>query len=315
MCARRFAPRTPPLLHSHYTFHDVECSLGALGADAKVIWHVRNGLYGYPFKQRVKDLVKVRILGRLCDAVVANSAQTRRDCLLRGFPEHKVELILNGVVLDRVGATQERTADVRAGLGIPEDAFVFLAFGWDPHRKGVDLLLKAVEEARRQGKIPSAALAVTGGEELERMVGPGARPPWLHVLKPMRDVSVLYAAADVFVSSSREDAFSYAIGEAMASGLPVVSSDIPGPSHYFGAGGLLRFRTEDWRSLQGALEQVAEAPDRPALGKLNRDYVERFGIETYVDNTIELYERLLGAPRGARRPRPPQAGVTPRPAR
>ena len=128
---------------------------------------------------------------------------------------------------------------------------------------------------------------------LHTHVGSGL-PDWLEVRAPVEDVAALLGSADVFVSASREDAFSYAIGEAMAAGLPVVSSDIPGPAHYFEAGGVFTYPVEDANDLARLLGSLGDSEQRNELGRKNRDFVRtHLGIERHVEGIIALYERLL----------------------
>jgi glycosyltransferase involved in cell wall biosynthesis len=288
--------RSARLVHSHFTRFDLHCALAGPSAGTKVLWHVHSGLRGYPRAQRVKDLVKVRLLGRLCDSVVANSEQTYRDCLMRGFPPRKIDLVLNGLVLERLAPARERRVAARAELGVSDDAFVFLAFGWDPERKGVDLILRATEALAARAIVPGVLVTLTGREPLDAAVDrqlSGERPPWLRLQKPLDDVATLYAAADAFVSASREDAFSFAIGEAMACGLPVISSHIPGPSHYFESPGVTTFPSEDWRALAFAMERLALRADHRAVGEENRAFAQRFDVRHYAERTVQVYERLL----------------------
>src|SRR5207248_11534581 len=111
---------------------------------AAVVWHVHNGLLGYPIRQRLSDLMKVRFLARGCDAVVAVSDQVGRDALRRGFPAEKLNVIQNGVALDHFERAPLDPREARRRLGVVDDAFVVLAFGWPPARKGADVLVEAL---------------------------------------------------------------------------------------------------------------------------------------------------------------------------
>ena len=134
---------------------------------------------------------------------------------------------------------------------------------------------------------------LVGDSALERTFG-GPGVPWLSVIRPRDDVATIFAAADIFVSSSRDEGFSYSIGEAMASRLPVISSDIEGPATYFAAEGVVTFPSEDANALAAALRELLQASDRTSLGLANRDYVERnLGIDAHVNRVIELFAELL----------------------
>ena len=285
--------RSAAIVHSHFARYDLHCGLAGRATGAKVAWHVHNGVEVYTAKQRAKDLVKIRALGPLYDSVIAVSEQIRRDCVMRGVPERKLDLVLNGLVLERLaGAVAERDR-VRAALGIPRDAVVFLAFGWDPRRKGVDLMLDATGALAGRMGATRPLLMLTGGDAMRAFAG-GADRPWLRLQEPLDDVRALYAAADVFLSASREDAFSYAIGEAMACGLPVVSSDIPGPSHYYDAPGLTTFPSGDARALAAAMKRLSLDPGRGELGEANRTFAQRFDVRHYAEALVAVYDRLLG---------------------
>ncbi|MGI8729752.1 MAG: glycosyltransferase family 4 protein [Solirubrobacteraceae bacterium] len=245
----------------------------------------------------MSDLAKVRTLGRRCDMVVAVSEAAARDSICRGFPRKKVRVIPNGSVLDRFRHPSTSRAAVRSQLGIDPDAVVVLSFCWTPERKGADLLVAATDGLREDSSPRPVVLVITGEARtrayLEAMVGTPP-PPWLRLTRPFEDVADLFAASDVFVSTAREDAFSYAIGEAMACGLPVVSSDIPGPAHYFPAEGVVTFPTQDVGSLRLALRNVIRSETRSHLGEANRRFVsERLSVERYVDRVLGAYGELL----------------------
>lgn len=292
------------ILHSHYFTFDIDCAIAAAGRGAGVVWHVRNGIERYTIKNRASDLVKVRLLGRRCDVVMCVSEAAARDSRYRGFPDSKVRVVLNGIVLDRFADPPDVREVVRSRLGIDPAATVLLSFCWTPDRKGTDLVIRAVERLVEGGG-PPVVLVVTGEAEMRtfvrEMMGDDL-PSWLVLTDPLEDVAELFVASDVFVSAAREDAFSYAIGEAMACRLPVVTSDIPGPSHYFAAEGVTTFPSEDLSALRAALEEVLSATDRVGRGERNKEYVERqLSVESYVDRVLAVYNELLSA----RRRRPP----------
>ena len=285
------------IVHSHYTWFDLAVLYAARRTGAAAVWHVRNSSLDYPVRQRLTDLVKGRLLARGCDAVIGVSDEVGRDLLRRGFPSDRVSVIQNGVVLERLSEPMVPPRELRAGLGIDPDAFVVLCFGWPPARKGLDVLLDAVASLHRRRAAGGLTLLVVGERQpIEAFVGDriGELPKWLAVAPPVEDVASLFAACDVLVSSSREEGFSFAIGEAMVCGLPVVASDIPGTAHYWGAPGLLRYPVEDRAALEGQIAGLAAAVDRAALAAGNRRWaLENVGADRFVDQTVECYRAIL----------------------
>jgi glycosyltransferase involved in cell wall biosynthesis len=118
-------------------------------------------------------------------------------------------------------------AEARRRRGYRDTDFVLLLIGNDWRVKGLPTVLEAM--AARQG-LPMR-LMVVGDDELSEYV---ALAKSLGVLKRCRweptsaDVLDFYAAADVYVSPSREDSFGLPVAEAMACGLPAVTSSQAG---------------------------------------------------------------------------------------
>ena len=123
------------------------------------------------------------------------------------------------------GDTAARNA-LRAEFGIPADAPLVLGVGFVDHRKGVDLFVQTVAQMRDAG-IPAEAIWIGHGhcDELPRVQAlaeslgiaphmrfPGRRP----------DPARFYAAADLFLLTSREDPYPSVVLEAMAAEIPVV---------------------------------------------------------------------------------------------
>jgi UDP-glucose:(heptosyl)LPS alpha-1,3-glucosyltransferase len=110
----------------------------------------------------------------------------------------------------------------------PED-FVLLLIGNDLNNKGLPAVLEAISV---QLEIPVRLIVVgddptSASRELARRLGVLDRCFWEPA---MADILDAYAAADLYVSPSREDSFGMPVAEAMACGLPVITSVLAGIS-------------------------------------------------------------------------------------
>jgi glycosyltransferase involved in cell wall biosynthesis len=161
------------------------------------------------------------------DPNVSVAAVSRRTAnLLEGFFHRKdVPIILNAVDTLEFSPTARltRRAGARQRFGFHDGDFVLLLIGNDWRTKGLPTLLRAIASLLN---LPTQLLVV--GQEAPSSfhaqalrLGVQQRCHW-EVPRP--NVLEFYAAADVYVSPSREDSFGLPVAEAMACGLPVITS-------------------------------------------------------------------------------------------
>ena len=109
-------------------------------------------------------------------------------------------------------------------------------------------------------------------------------------------LSELYTAADVFVLPSTSEGHSVALLEAMASGLPIVASDIEGnrESVEDGVNGFL-FRTGSSECLAEKLEIILSDPKLKKMmsDKSYERYIQKFSTKTQIDNYLKIYDSLI----------------------
>ncbi|MGV9704693.1 glycosyltransferase [Streptomyces sp. NPDC003483] len=169
-------------------------------------------------------------LGRSTVAV----SPTVADRLRRwGVPGPRIEVVPNGIDLDRFRFDPELRERTRRRLGLPKDAYVVGGVGRLTAGKRFDVLIRALA-----GLPPDTWLLLVGGgtEEsvlrrtaqragvADRVLFTGERPTGGH---PGCDLPSLTAAMDVLASPSAEEAFGLAVVEAMAAGLPVLYVSCP----------------------------------------------------------------------------------------
>jgi glycosyltransferase involved in cell wall biosynthesis len=163
-------------------------------------------------------------------AVVAVSRAVADELAeLYGVPTDLVTVIPNG--FDPAQCNPERRLRLRekrrAALGIPEDAVVLLFVANELHRKGLGVLLDAVARVRDE----SVEVHVVGRAPLH---GYGARIAELGLSHRIRyhgataDIGLFHAIADLLVLPTQYEAFALTVVEALASGLPVITTIVPG---------------------------------------------------------------------------------------
>ena len=151
--------------------------------------------------------------------VIANSKFVRKEITRHfGFPESRIDVIYNGLPPMEIAPDRRETKRQELGIDSEEYVAVFVGSGWE--RKGLRF---AVEAIRQMGEDAPLLLVAGRGD-------PKTMPSSLRVryLGPYNDVPGLLAAADVFVLPTLYDPFSNACLEALAAGLPVITSRVNG---------------------------------------------------------------------------------------
>ena len=214
---------------------------------------------------------------RLARAVVGWSTWTR-DSLVSdyGVPPDRVRVIPPGV------DTQEwRPPELR----LETDRVQLLFVGGNFVRKGGELLLDVFRESAMQDR---ADLHIVTRDSVEPMPGVKIHRNLTNNSPELLD---LYRRADAFVLPTLADCFSIASIEAMAMGLPVVTTDMGGISDIVAHGitGYL-ISPGDRRELAGALDRlICDAPVRRAFGEAGRTRaVTRFDARVSASRLIDL---------------------------
>ncbi|HEY5743900.1 MAG TPA: glycosyltransferase family 4 protein [Terrimicrobiaceae bacterium] len=209
-------------------------------------------------------------------AVIANSRMVAREILhWHDFPEEKIHIVPNGIgrALSTISQRQARQQ-----LEIPEHAFcaLFVGTGWE--RKGLRFAIEAVEA------LGGDALLLVAGRGNVRQFS-SARAKFVGATD---NLVALYSAADVFTLPTIYDPFSNACLEALAAGLPVVTTTANGFSEIVtpGVHGDI-VEPGDVRALTHALECWKErnsARTSADCQQLAKDY----SIERNVNATLDL---------------------------
>jgi len=228
-------------------------------------------------------------------AVICNSEMVRNEIAARfQAPARKLELIRNAVDCDHFNpAARERNRDaVRQQLAIPREANVFLHVGSGFERKGVKPLLEALARA------PGKPWAIVAGRDkrlaryvaLAKSLGIGER---VRFAGSVSDVRSYHAAADAFVLASLYDPFPNAALEALASGLPVVTSTKCGVAELIteGENGFVRDAL-DVAGIADALGRL-EPPVAQRMAEASRAAVSALTPAAMAGQYAALYERLI----------------------
>jgi UDP-glucose:(heptosyl)LPS alpha-1,3-glucosyltransferase len=232
-------------------------------------------------------------------AVICNSRMVRDDIARRfGVAADRLELIYNGVDTAHFhpGLREEHRAALRGRLGVGERTRVILFVGSGFERKGVGTLLAAL------ARLPDAQAWIVGRdkaqprfERLARKLGVAER---VRFFGPQPDVRPFYGAADLVALPTLYDPFPNAALEALACGLPLVTTTSCGAAELVREGPGERCGAvcppNDPVALAAALASLLEIDQTPAQRAAARAAAEPLTIEATAAALLALYRRLPG---------------------
>jgi glycosyltransferase involved in cell wall biosynthesis len=191
------------------------------------------GMAKSTFAFRLFLRIRNRIL-RKADAFSAISPAIAAEWKASGIPSEKVHIIPNSVDTSRffpVDETQKRL--LREKLDLPTDAMIGIYTGRLVSYKGLPLLLKVWNEIRHNVDQTLLILAGTGGldihnceDELREYTKAHGMENHVMFTGAVQNVSEYLQASDLFVFPTENDAFPSSLVEAMACGLPVITTPV-----------------------------------------------------------------------------------------
>lgn len=241
------------------------------------------------------------LLGKGTDAVIVVSEAIRQEAQrLRLIPDERLHAIQNGIRTERFDVSADRADAVRKGLGITLDQIMVVNVARIAPFKALHILVQAA--AILAPDFPDLRVVIVGDgplraemEQLVNMLGVGDTVRFAGV---RRDIPDVLAAADIFALSSSCEGLPIAILEAMAAGLPIVSTAVDGIPEVVleGEVGLL-CPPQDAQALADKLRRVIENPTlRQKMGEAARLRVNTvFSAQRMAAKTASLYLALVGA--------------------
>jgi len=220
--------------------------------------------------------------------VIANSRMVKGEIVrLYGFPAEKIDVVSTGVPLALFQHDDEGRLKNRAALGLGEKdvAVLFAGSGWE--RKGLRFAIDAVEACGNEMK-----LLVAGRGDDRKF--PSSRVQFLGVVE---DMPSLYAATDVFLLPTIYDPFSNACLEALAAGLPVITTAANGFAEII-ENGVHGTVIEDPRDIDAIDEALRfwSNPARRAQAHLdNLALAARYDISANVAQTLQIFNEVAAA--------------------
>ncbi len=295
----------PDLIHAHELLSPTTTAAAAkrwLGIPvvAKVL---RGGMLGdlAKLQRGFGGVRRMTAFKRLVDGFIVISQEIEQELLLWGVPTAKRFFIPNGVDTHRFKPVSPATKQLlRPRLGLPQGP-VALYTGRFVAEKCLDQLISVWPQVRVIFPQAHLLLAGSGPQEaaLRRMAGDGVM-----FLGQVEDVLPYLQAADLFVLPSATEGLSNAMLEALATGLPVVATEVGG------APDVIKHRESGWLVLPRQADDLANAlitlfnleEMRLNLGaKGRRKVVAEYSLEATADRLVALYQQFVPSqhPHGA----------------
>lgn len=263
---------------------------------ATAYFHGRPGTGNLEFDKCFDNLKKYR--DRISCIQVSHSAM--RDVVLdSGIAPEKVFLIPIGINLKYfIPQTPDLKKELRANLGIPQDAVIIGSFqkdgvGWgeglEPKLvKGPDVFLKVIGLLKH--RITNIFILLSGPARGYVKAGlENLHVPYKHIyLSSYNNVCRLYNALDVYIVSSREEGGPRAILESMASGVPFVTTRVGQ------AVDLVRHGENGWLADIGDAEGIACWVEHIVNKQTTLEGILRCGLQTARNNSYESQAPLWG---------------------
>jgi len=248
--------------------------------------------------EKLNDLAVGKQALKEPDKIIVVSNATKNYVLSLGADSEKIEVLHNGVDLERFKPLSEVKEKMRKKLGISEDACVVLTVRRLVYKNGIDTLLDSAKIAAK--KNPKLVFVAVGkGPDFEEVK---ERITQLGMQKNFRltgfvsdeELPLYYNVADLFALPSKSgEGLPLVALEAMACGMPVIATNVGGTSEIMNEAYGKLVPPNSPASLSEAIVEFSHR-ELSALKKDLRAMIEqKFSWDKNVEKLVKIYKELI----------------------
>ena len=231
-----------------------------------------------------------------CKKIIAISEMVKSDILKHyQVPEDRVMVVYNGVDLDRFNPNHRKSSrnELRQQLRISEEEVMILFVGSGFERKGLEYLIKSVQYMD-QKKWKLVLVGKGKWKKYLNFASEDNRRKITH-LEPTDEIEKLYAAADFFILPSIYEPFGNANLEALASGLPIITSRNCGVAEIITPQkeGIILEQPSDSKAMAKAIDYLMDSKNREPMRQSARLLAEKFTQERNASEMLQIYQKLI----------------------
>lgn len=291
---------TPSVIHGWMYHGNLGAALAARTRAAPLIWGIRHSLHDLR-NERVSTRAAIRAgawLSARPQTIVYNSHTSAGHHEAIGYSAAHRRVIPNGFDTESFKPDSAARARVRAELAIPSNAVVVGHVArWHPVKDHGNLL-RAAQLLLRSRENTLFVLVGEGVDASNRLLTEQLHQ--LGIASKVRlcgrrsDIAAVNAAFDIAAVSSRGEAFPNAIGEAMACGVPCVTTDVGDAREIVGSAGVVVPPSEP-EALCAGWRQILDLGDagRNVLGESARRRILQFySLAACMDAYRDLYHQI-----------------------
>lgn len=247
---------------------------------------------GYPTernKSRFKELIKKFVIKNLCDYFFCGGENVKEHLTKYGAKKdnicvHNFSSISEKEILKKVLSVDEKI-EIRKELGINFSGNIVLGVGRFVPLKRFEDLIQATIKCKTK-----CELYLLGGKptkEYLSLVKDNTNIHFLDFVLP-EDVAKYYKMANLFVLPSETDVWGLVINEAMANGLPIISSDSPVAASNLVRGNGYIYKTYDIDELAHAIDKCLDLESNKKMSEESLKIIKEYTIENMVRKQLPV---------------------------
>ncbi|MBS3200925.1 glycosyltransferase family 4 protein [Turicibacter bilis] len=280
-----FNKENPDIIHSHFDGYDVPM-VKASSSNVIKICHRHNNfdISNLPIHKKLYAVYNVKKnMWYLKDKTLSifTAEEIRSEFLNKKYiDKEKSVTIINGINTKRL--------DSQSPYINSYNKPIIFSFIGDWHRKGADILFSAIEKINADNLNVYLAIICKENYLIDKI---GYIPEWVILLDTTDNMKEYYSMADLFISASRKETFSYALAEAIYCKIPCLSSDVEGVQWAKEIPSVDFFENENVSSLVRKIKVMLNCkPTEKVLIDPKNIIIQKYSETVWTNKIIDFYE-------------------------